>query len=518
MPSTYTLNLGLEKPATGEQAGVWGATVNKTFDFLDTSTDGNVTVPLSASAYTLITNQGVDSEGRNKVITFTGNLGTDGSILISPSTAEKIYFVTNHTTGGFALNFSQGTGPVFKLLNNRSAIIYSNGLGGAAGVFGCLADHQVNSLLVQTNLIVQGQINWGGTSAVIDKPATFSGLATFSAGATIQAPLTVNLGGDAPFDLYYRSGGGSLARLAIGSSGQILTASGGGPSWAAGFQPFYNMVISGSADNLIFYASGGGHMVQSGNLQFVNATGQGLGMAPNRALSIGGNYAAVVQLDASDSHTARGLLFSTNNVPRWSLETSVDGEGGGNTGSHLRLRSAVDAGSPVIDNLVSYRSGRTTVGNVYNDSYNYQFTVVNTSGSGYIQAWVNSAGTQVASVDNAGNFVSTSSGGFLKLNAQNRLDINGTVAGHPLGVIHVGADSFGSTGGPNPAIVLEGAVQFGNPVLGGNSVRMYVRTSVSPKFVIQFASGGQDYYAYLDLLPDTGGTPHSWFITHTPAQ
>jgi hypothetical protein len=44
MPSTYTLNLGIEKPATGEQADVWGTTVNNSFDFLDTGIDGSVTV------------------------------------------------------------------------------------------------------------------------------------------------------------------------------------------------------------------------------------------------------------------------------------------------------------------------------------------------------------------------------------------------------------------------------------------------------------------------------------------
>ena len=35
MPSTYTVNLGIEKPATGEQSGTWGDTTNVNFDILD---------------------------------------------------------------------------------------------------------------------------------------------------------------------------------------------------------------------------------------------------------------------------------------------------------------------------------------------------------------------------------------------------------------------------------------------------------------------------------------------------
>ena len=35
MPSTYTTNLFLQKPATGEQAGTWGVTANNNYDFID---------------------------------------------------------------------------------------------------------------------------------------------------------------------------------------------------------------------------------------------------------------------------------------------------------------------------------------------------------------------------------------------------------------------------------------------------------------------------------------------------
>ena len=73
MPSTYTTNLGIEQLATGEQGGGGGVTANNSYAFLDTAIDGNVTIPLSASSFkNLNTLPGAASQGRNKIIIFTG--------------------------------------------------------------------------------------------------------------------------------------------------------------------------------------------------------------------------------------------------------------------------------------------------------------------------------------------------------------------------------------------------------------------------------------------------------------
>src|SRR5262249_12507964 len=47
------------------------------------------------------------------------------------------------------------------------------------------------------------------------------------------AAVALNLGSDSTGDLYYRNSGGTLSRLGIGGSGQILTVSGGLPSWSS---------------------------------------------------------------------------------------------------------------------------------------------------------------------------------------------------------------------------------------------------------------------------------------------
>ena len=42
MPSTYTLNNGIELIGTGEQSGTWGDTTNTNLELLDTALDGQV--------------------------------------------------------------------------------------------------------------------------------------------------------------------------------------------------------------------------------------------------------------------------------------------------------------------------------------------------------------------------------------------------------------------------------------------------------------------------------------------
>lgn len=83
----------------------------------------------------------------------------------------------------------------------------------------------------------------GGATPVIDISASYVGqtsittlgtvtTGTLSTGAIIGG-VTMTLGSDATGDIYYRNAGGILTRLAIGSSNNVLTVSGGLPSWAA---------------------------------------------------------------------------------------------------------------------------------------------------------------------------------------------------------------------------------------------------------------------------------------------
>ena len=100
MPSTYTVNLGIEKPATGEQSDTWGDTTNVNFDILDQAVNGAARVTLtsagtSGSPNTLAITNGATSDGRNKWVEFysSSDLGGNVFVQLDPNDAEKIVFV-----------------------------------------------------------------------------------------------------------------------------------------------------------------------------------------------------------------------------------------------------------------------------------------------------------------------------------------------------------------------------------------------------------------------------------------
>ena len=126
MPSTYTLNTGVEKPASGEQSGSWGATVNTNMDILDRAINGIVTIPLTGTSSTITTNDGSLSDGQNKLLIYTGTLAAAHTVTIDPADAQKIYYIQNNTNQ--TLTFTQGTGAqTAEVTAEEFKIIYADG-------------------------------------------------------------------------------------------------------------------------------------------------------------------------------------------------------------------------------------------------------------------------------------------------------------------------------------------------------------------------------------------------------
>lgn len=111
----------------------------------------------------------------------------------------------------------------------------------------------VEAVIASTNTSIGGTIPGGTPGSVLfigpgstldqDNPNFFYDYTNFFLGLgtnTPDATLNVNgsvhfdLGGDATGDIFYRDAGGFLAPLGIGTAGQVLTVSGGLPSWQNG--------------------------------------------------------------------------------------------------------------------------------------------------------------------------------------------------------------------------------------------------------------------------------------------
>ena len=126
MPSTFTTNTGIEKPAQGEQSGSWGITVNTNSDILDRAVNGVVGLSLVGTSSNLTTSNGATSDGQNKVLLCSGTLAATHTITILPADAQKVYYVKNDATK--TVTFTQGSGATTANVATGSfAIIYADG-------------------------------------------------------------------------------------------------------------------------------------------------------------------------------------------------------------------------------------------------------------------------------------------------------------------------------------------------------------------------------------------------------
>ena len=132
MPSSYTTNSGVEKPATGELSGTWGTTANTNYDILDRVASGVGTITLSGTTHTLTTSDGVLSDGQYRVLVLGGSPSGTNTITLSPNDAQKLYFVVNNS--GESAVFTQGSGGDVTVADGKTAIIYSDGAGAGAEV------------------------------------------------------------------------------------------------------------------------------------------------------------------------------------------------------------------------------------------------------------------------------------------------------------------------------------------------------------------------------------------------
>jgi len=145
MPSTYSAGVGLELPGSGEQAGVWGTTVNKNYSFLDDVLYGGVTVTLSTTPHALDISDGLACTARNGYIVFDGSPAADVTVTLGPNSYHRLFWAKNTT--GKNIVFSQGSGATLTLANGASCMVFANGDGATAAVTGVNLSPQVAIVL-----------------------------------------------------------------------------------------------------------------------------------------------------------------------------------------------------------------------------------------------------------------------------------------------------------------------------------------------------------------------------------
>ena len=133
MASTYT-PLGVEKMATGENAGTWGTKTNTNLEIIEQFAGGYTTQAVTDGADTdlSVTDGGTGATLAHRVIDLTGALTGARNVTI-PIDVQQMYVLKNSTTGSQAVTFKYVTGTgssvAFTGGDTSSKIVYGTGSG-----------------------------------------------------------------------------------------------------------------------------------------------------------------------------------------------------------------------------------------------------------------------------------------------------------------------------------------------------------------------------------------------------
>ena len=127
MASTYT-PLGIEKMATGENAGTWGTKTNTNLDIIEQISGGYTTQAVSDSGDTTlsVSDGSTGATLAHRIIEFTGSLTGSRNVTI-PLDVQDFYILKNATSGSqnVVFKYATGSGDSATIANAKTIIAYA---------------------------------------------------------------------------------------------------------------------------------------------------------------------------------------------------------------------------------------------------------------------------------------------------------------------------------------------------------------------------------------------------------
>ena len=111
MASSYT-PLGIEKMATGENAGTWGTKTNTNLDIIEQISGGYLGVSIAGGAGTTTLSKSDGATGSavaSRVLKFTGSI-SGNRIVTMPVLTENFYLIENGTSGAYTVQLKAASG------------------------------------------------------------------------------------------------------------------------------------------------------------------------------------------------------------------------------------------------------------------------------------------------------------------------------------------------------------------------------------------------------------------------
>ncbi len=339
MASTYT-PLGIEKMATGENAGTWGTKTNTNLDIIEQVSGGYTTQAVSDSGDTTlsVSDGSTGATLSHRIIEFTGSLTASRNVTI-PLDVQNFYFLKNATSGSqnVVFKYVTGTGASATVANGKTVIAYAKADDGTNPAIDTIS--LASDLVDDTTPQLGGNLDTNSFNIAFDDAhgindengneqiifqTTSSAVNQFDItnAATGNAPSLSATGGDSNIDVAIIPKGTGETKIGTGAAAATLTSSG--------------------AYDLTLDTNGG---TNSGNITITDAANGNITATPNGTgeVVVGGNtnpgtlvlncesnsHGIKLQSPAHSSGQGYTLKFPTGNVTadRFLKVASVTGSG-----------------------------------------------------------------------------------------------------------------------------------------------------------------------------------------------
>jgi hypothetical protein len=214
MASTYT-PLGVEKMATGENAGTWGTKTNTNLQIIEQITGGYTTQALSSTPTTLSVSDGsTGATLAHRIIDFTGSIGENFVVTI-PLDVQTFYILRNSTSGAYTVQFKyvsgSGSSVTFSTTDKGTKIVYATANDATnPDILDLLADSSGITLSNNNALVFNDADN--SAAVGFKAPTTVSGAVTWVLPAADATTSGYALTSDASGTLSWASGGVSTGK------------------------------------------------------------------------------------------------------------------------------------------------------------------------------------------------------------------------------------------------------------------------------------------------------------------
>ena len=295
MASTYT-PLGIEKMATGENAGTWGTKTNANLDLIEQIVGGFKQVSIAGGAQTTaltVADGALTGTAQARMIEFTGSI-TGNQVVTIPLDVENFYIIKNATSGAYTVQFKYVSGSggtfTFTATNKGTAIVFATANDGTnpdiieVQTGGDVVDDtspQLGGNLDTNSFNILFDDAHGITDESSNEQLFFS--TTGSAvnylnvtnAATGNDPKLSSLGDDTNIDLAISPKGSGEVVVGTGSAAATITSSGAHDltlDTNSGTNSGVISIVDGANGNITITPNGSGNIVLDG-LTFPNADG-----------------------------------------------------------------------------------------------------------------------------------------------------------------------------------------------------------------------------------------------------